>query len=158
MSRLLTVLLFFSFPIKGDELLISSSEDWAAWDLPGDALIVENGRLSPGLVRRSINAVANAGDFGGGIRSSGSDASNSFKLIDGDPSTFWTPDINTTIDQLGLKLSWPRRCRNNRITFRGSSGFTIWTSDGEPSFNNTNSVIPELYVIMVAKVIASIRM
>ena len=148
MSRLLTVLLFFSFPIKGDELLITSSEDWAAWDLPGDALIVENGRLSPGLVRRSINAVANAGDFGGGIRSSGSDASNSFKLIDGDPSTFWTPDINTTIDQAWIEVDLGRVVSAQTIELHfATTGvplefFTIWTSDGEPSFNNANSVIP----------------
>mgnify|MGYP001284254164 FL=1 len=148
MSRLITTLLFFSSAIEGKELLITSSKDWEAWDLPGDALVIENGSLGPGLVRRNIDAVANATNFGGGIRSSGSDISNSFRLIDGDVSTSWSPDLTATSDEAWIEVDLGRVVSAQKIELHFSTAgvplefFTIWTSDGEPSFNNANSVIP----------------
>ena len=138
MSRLITILLFFSSQIEGKELLITSSKDWAAWDLPGDALVIENGSLGPGLVRRNIDAVANATNFGGGIRSSGSDISNSFRLIDGDVSTSWSPDLTATSDEAWIEVDLGRVVSAQKIELHFSTAgvplefFTIWTSDGEP--------------------------
>ncbi len=148
MSLLIAVLISLSSQVKSNELLITSSEDWSAWDLPGDALVIKNGSLSPNLVRRNINAVANATDFGGGIRSSGSDISNSFQLIDGDFSTSWRPNLQTTIDDAWIEVDLGRVVSAQKIELHFSTEgdplefFTIWTSDGEPSFNNANSIIP----------------
>jgi len=146
--RLIATLLFFSSQIEGKELLITSSKDWSTWDLPGDALVIENGSLGPGLVRRNIDAVANATHFGGGIRSSGSDISNSFRLIDRDISTSWSPNLTATSDEAWIEVDLGRVVSAQKIELHFSTAgvplefFTIWTSDGEPSFNNANSVIP----------------
>ena len=148
MSLLIAILISLSSQVKSKELLITSSKDWSAWDLPGDALVIKNGSLSPNLVRRNINAVANANDFGGGIRSSGSDISNSFQLIDGDFSTSWRPNLQTTIEDAWIEVDLGRVVSAQKIELHFSTEgdplefFTIWTSDGEPSFNNANSIIP----------------
>jgi hypothetical protein len=50
MRPILYILLFVS-TLAAEQLRISSSQDWNAWSLPGDAVSIEGGQLQPGFVR-----------------------------------------------------------------------------------------------------------
>ena len=52
-------------PTAGEELRIGTNADWREWQRPGDAIEISLGKANPRFVRRDIDAVANAGDFGG---------------------------------------------------------------------------------------------
>ena len=58
----------------GEDLRIGTSADWQEWQRPGNAIEISRGKAGPRFVRRNIDAVANAGDFGGGIRAAGSNS------------------------------------------------------------------------------------
>lgn len=147
MRSILYVLLFIS-SLNADQLRISSTQDWNAWSLPGDAMTVADGRMQPGFVRRDINAVADAAQFGGGIRGVGSNPTQARNLVDGDPNTYWSPDTTVGIENWWIEVDLGRVVSANRIELHFASAgaplefFKILTSDGEPFFNNANSVIP----------------
>ena len=79
-------------PAMSEELRVGSSADWREWQRPGNAIEISRGKAGPRFVRRNIDAVANAGDFGGGIRAAGSNEGDAGNLIDGSLSSFWAPD------------------------------------------------------------------
>lgn len=147
MRPLLYILLFIS-SLNAEQLRISSTQDWNAWALPGDAMTVTNGRLQPGFVRRDINAVEDAAQFGGGIREVGSNPTQARNLIDGNLNTYWSPDATTGIENWWIEVDLGRVVSANRIELHFADDgaplefFKILTSDGEPFFNNANSVIP----------------
>ena len=96
------------------------------------------GTLTPSFVRRDIDAVANAVDFGGGIRDVGSDARNAGNLIDGASDTFWSPDFADLVDDWWIEVDLGRvvSTRTVRLWFDTERAtlefFNILTSDGEP--------------------------
>ncbi|MFT5089309.1 MAG: hypothetical protein ACI8PG_003678 [Planctomycetota bacterium] len=147
MRPILYILLFVS-TLAAEQLRISSSQDWNAWSLPGDAVSIEGGQLQPGFVRRDINAVEDALLFDGGIRDVGSNPQQAANFIDGDLSTYWSPDTTRGIDQWWIEVDLGRAVSANRIELHFADDgtplefFKILTSDGEPFFNNANSVIP----------------
>ena len=75
----------------GEELRIGTSADWREWQRPGNAIEISRGKAGPRFVRRNIDAVANAGDFGGGIRAAGSNRGDAGNLIDESLGSFWAP-------------------------------------------------------------------
>jgi len=131
-----------------EQIRITTTQDWNRWQRPGDALSVENGTLRPGFIRRDINAVANAAQFGGGIHGVGSNPARAGNLIDGDRTTYWAPDPNAPLEDWWIEIDLGRAVSAQRIELQFIEGsaplefFRILTSDGEPFFNNANSVIP----------------
>ena len=148
MKRAFCILLLVCSPLVADELLITTPSDWARWQLPGDAISIDGGSLRPGFVRRDINAVANAAQFGGGIRDVGSHPAQADNLIDGDESTYWSPDPTKSTDTWWIEIDLGRVVSARSIELRFAQDgaplefFRILTSDGEPFFNNANSIIP----------------
>ena len=142
------LLFLFAPTLHADQLRINSSADWNAWTLPGDAIVVEDGRIQPSFVRRDINAVANAGDFDGGIRGVGSNPQSAANLIDGDKNTYWSPNTNAPAEDWWIEIDLGRvvSARYIELHFAEDGApmefFKILTSDGEPFFNNANSIIP----------------
>ena len=145
-SRSAIILLVFGvwmtpIQVTADRLTISSDRDWNEWTLPGNAVEVSRGVLTPAFVRRNIDAVANAVDFGGGIRDVGSDARNAGNLIDGDSDTFWSPDFADPVDDWWIEVDLGRvvSTRTVRLWFDTEGAalefFNILTSDGEPLFD-----------------------
>ena len=68
-------------PLAADRLTIDTDREWNEWTLPGNAVEVSQGTLTPAFIRRDIDAVAGALDFGGGIRDVGTDARNAGNLM-----------------------------------------------------------------------------
>ena len=141
--------LLLAIPLTGEQLRISSADDWRAWELPGDAVEIVDGTLKPSFVRRDIDAVANAGDFpNGGIRKVGSNPGDARNLIDGDPATFWSPDPADDVEQWWIEVDLGRVVSAYAIELHFAANstplefFKILTSDGEPFFSNANSILP----------------
>ncbi|HIL11764.1 MAG TPA: hypothetical protein EYG11_24010 [Candidatus Latescibacteria bacterium] len=141
--------LILAVPLAGDQLRITSSSDWREWQLPGDAVDVDDGTLKPSFVRRDINAVTNARDFQkGGIRKVGSNPSDALNLIDGDYQTSWSPNPTDTIEDWWIEVDLGRVVSAHKIELHFAADstplefFKILTSDGEPFFSNANSVLP----------------
>ena len=134
--------------VQAETLRITRSQDWEEWRLPGDAMEIVQGTLGPTLVRRDINPVSNAADFGGGIHLVSTDARNGANLIDGDLLTFWAPDAGDPVEDWAIEVDLGRVVSARKIQlFFAAEGaplelFKILTSDGEPFFSNANSVIP----------------
>ena len=128
-------------PTAADRLIISSNRDWNEWNLPGNAVELSQGRLTPTFVRRDIDAVANADDFGGGVRGVGSDARGARNLIDGRSETSWSPDFAHPVEDWWIEVDLGRvvSARTVRLWFDPEGAalefFNILTSDGEPFFN-----------------------
>ena len=131
-----------------NRLHITTPEDWAEWNLPGDAIETTRGALKPTFVRRDINPVSNAAEFGGGIHAVSSDVQNAANLIDGDPATVWSPDLDDPLKDWAIEVNLGRVVSARKIQlFFADEGdplefFKILTSDGEPFFSNANSILP----------------
>ena len=141
--------LLIAVPLSGDQLRITTSNDWREWQLPGNAVAVDRGTLKSSFVRSDIDAVANARDFQeGGIRKVGSNPGDARNLIDGDPATSWSPDPASPIEEWSIEVDLGRvvSARKIELHFAADSTplefFKILTSDGEPFFNNANSILP----------------
>jgi hypothetical protein len=146
--RPILYMLLFASTLTAEQLRITSSQDWNAWSLPGDAVSVEDGRLQPGFVRRNIDAVEDASQFAGGVHDVGSNPQQAANFIDGDFNTYWSPDTTTGIENWWIEVDLGRVVSANRIELHFADDgaplefFKVLTSDGEPFFNNANSVIP----------------
>lgn len=148
LKTVLAAVLLLNTPLTADQLRISSSADWRRWDLPGDAVEVSQGSLKPAFVRRDINAVADAGDFAGGIRQVGSNPQDAADLIDGNLDSYWAPAAGAPVEDWWIEVDLGRVVSAQKIELHFAADstplefFKILTSDGEPFFSNANSVIP----------------
>jgi len=148
LSSLALVLILSDTSLQADQLRITSARDWREWQLPGDAIQLIGDAIKPGFVRRDINAVANAGDFGGGIREVGTNPQNAFNLIDGDQTTSWSPGMDAPLEDWWIEVDLGRvvSARKIQLYFAQDGNplefFKVLTSDGEPFFSNANSILP----------------
>ena len=128
-------------PVAADRLTVTSNRDWGEWSLPGSAVEVVDGSLTPAFVRRDVDAAANALDFGGGIRDVGSDAGNAVNILDGKADTHWSPASADPLEDWWIEVDLGRvvSARTIRLWFAADGAalefFSILTSDGEPFFN-----------------------
>ena len=134
----------------GEELRIGTNADWREWQRPGDAIEISRGKASPRFVRRNIDAVANAGDFGGGIRAAGSNSSDAGNLIDGDPSSFWAPDWDDDPENMYVEVDLGRVVSARRVVLRLREDgpplelFQVLLSNGERFFDSTGLPLPSI--------------
>jgi len=134
-------------PVAADRLTIDTDREWNEWTLPGNAVEVSRGTLTPAFIRRDIDAVAGALYFGGGIRDVGTDARNAGNLIDGDSGTSWSPDSADPVEDWWIEVDLGRvvSARTLRLFFDTDGAalefFKILTSDGEPFFNVSRTTI-----------------
>ena len=131
----------------GKEIRINTDRDWDAWSLPGNAMHIEGGSVRPTFIRRDINAVANAGTFGGGIRKVGSGTESAFDLIDGNAATAWRPAPGTPVEDLWIEIDLGRvvSARAVRLYFAEDieplSFFLVLGSDGEMFSDNSQRLV-----------------
>ena len=113
------------YSATGEELRVGTSADWDQWQRPGDAIEISRGKAGPRFVRRNIDAVANAGDFGGGIRAAGSNGGAAGNLIDGSLDSFWAPDWDDDPEDRYVEVDLGRVVSARRVVLR------LW-EDGPP--------------------------
>ena len=80
--------------ISADEFIFDSVSDWNRWSFPSKAVEIDpGGRIRPKPINLDVNAVDEAKLYGGGIRAVGSNQRDANKIIDGDESSGWSPDV-----------------------------------------------------------------
>ena len=127
---------------------VTTQSDWQRWSLPEGALVASARGIRPILVRRDVNAIADAPTFGGGIRGAGTDLADAPRLIDGDPGTAWAPSEADPLGEWWIEIDLGRVVSANQIQLSFDPQgpplefFKVLTSDGEPFFSNANSIIP----------------
>ena len=133
--------------LYAEEIRIDTAEQWRMWTLPGDALSVGTDAISPSFVRRDINAVQNAPDFGGGIRAAGSALGQAERVIDGDPATAWLPSSETSVEDWWIEFDLGRAVSAREIVLTlAPEGpplefFRVFASNGEEFFNTSGTTI-----------------
>ena len=137
-------------PAVGEELRVGTSADWREWQRPGNAIEISRGKAGPRFVRRNIDAVANAGDFGGGIRVAGSNGGDAGNLIDGSLSSFWAPDWDDDPENMYIEVDLGRVVSARRVVLRlREEGpplelFQVLLSNGERFFDSTGLPLPSI--------------
>ena len=141
---LVIVLGSFAF---GERVSFDSRSAWQEWKYPVGAVELQaTGRIQPVPVRKNIDAVRNAEYFGGGIRRVGSNARDAGRVMDGDPTTSWSPDPADGLEKAYIELDLGRLVTASEIVIAFDKSappfefFNILLSSGEQFF--TNALVP----------------
>ena len=148
------------YSLLRDRVLVSTASDWEAWDAqPRVRVIDAAGTVRPRRLVDEFNAAANASEFSysllqdqdvihqGGISTAGSNQDSAHYLIDGDPSTYWEPDLTADSSDWFVEVDLGRALIISRVelTFVDESlgdpflRFRVLISDGLPNFEDEKS-------------------
>ena len=134
-------------PLWSDQISFSTADSWRAWTRPEGAVgIAPEGQVRPVPVRKHINAVSDAGAFGGGIRSAGSNRLDGGNIMDGDLGTAWAPNGTDPLEDWWIELDLGRVVVGEKFRLFFAEGtpplefFEVLFSSGEPIF--TNALVP----------------
>lgn len=137
---------FASFALA-ERVSFDTPSAWREWARPVGAVKLQaTGRIQPVPVRKNIDAVRNAEYLGGGIRRVGSNARDAGRIMDGDPTTSWSPDPADGLENAYIELDLGRLVTASQIaiTFDEAAPpfefFNILLSSGEKFF--TNALVP----------------
>ena len=129
--------------LSADQLRYDTARDWQQWQLPlGAVEVTPDGTVEPIRIRKEINAALNAADFDGGIRDAGSNRGDAGLVIDGDPSTGWSPDADADPDDWFIEIDLGRGISANSVTLVFDAEappfelFDLLLSTGEPETND----------------------
>ena len=141
--------LFICGPSRAEEVRFDTPAAWATWDIPVDIVqFADDGSLKLKKFRKQINAVLDAhlfthpsqkrGEVQGGIWGVGSNEADAPKLIDGDPATYWQPDVaDQLVDwSVDIDLGRPVLAREIKLMFPDEEGarplqqFSVFVTQG----------------------------
>jgi hypothetical protein len=138
---------------QADQVSFSTTDDWKAWDHPNGAIEIDaSGYIKPMAVRKNIDAIKNARQFGGGIRAVGSNPTNARLVMDGDYSTGWAPDFSRPSDDWWIEIDLGRLVTAEQIRLHFAEDappmefFSVLIASGEQFFTNALVPIPETLV------------
>ena len=81
-----------------NQIIVDAPEHWQAWHVKaGLSYITADGSISPRFIRKKVNAALDAPQHAGQLEGgavAGSNEEDAHYLIDGDPNTFWGPDLD----------------------------------------------------------------
>ena len=86
------------YRFQGNQIVVDQPSHWEAWTVnAGISDIRPDGSIAPRFVRKEINAALDAPEYAvkarGGV-DAGTNPHLAVNLIDGDPHTFWEPDLD----------------------------------------------------------------
>lgn len=141
--------LFICGPSRAGEVRFDTPAEWATWEIPVDIVqFTDDGSLKLKKFRKQINATRDAhlfthpsqkrGQVQGGIWRTGSNEADAPKLIDGDPATYWQPDVaDQLVDwSVDIDLGRPVLAREIKLTFPDEEGtrplrqFSVFVTQG----------------------------
>ena len=141
--------LFICGVSRAEEVRFDTPSEWATWEFPVDIVqFADDGSLKLKKFRKQINATLDAhlfthpskkrGEVQGGIWSAGSNEADAPKLIDGDPATYWQPDVaDQLVDwSVDIDLGRPVLAREIKLTFPDETGaqplrqFSVFITQG----------------------------
>ena len=96
------------YTFHGNQIVVNKPSHWRAWTVnAGISDIRPDGSVGPRFVRKRINAVLDATEYGVQIRGgveAGSNPNLARNLIDGDPHTFWEPDLDAPSEDWWVQI------------------------------------------------------
>ena len=141
--------LFICGSSQAEEVRFDTPAAWETWDIPVDIVqFADDGSLKLKKFRKQINAVLDArlfthpsqqrGEVQGGIWSAGSNEADAPKIIDGDPATYWQPDVaDQLVDwSVDIDLGRPVLAREIKLIFPDEEGarplrqFSVFITQG----------------------------
>ena len=132
-------LLCLPLSLSADQLRFDSVREWQQWQLPlGAVELTPDGTIKPVEIRKNIDAILNAADFGGGIHDAGSNRQDAPLVLDGDPATGWSPDGDDNPDNWFIEIDLGRAVSANSVTLVFDEEappfelFDLLLSTGEP--------------------------
>ena len=133
--------------VGADSVRFATAAEWSRWNLDRSAVVLTPSGITPLSVRRSINASANAFEFGGAV-TAGSNPAQAAAVIDGDFETGWAPAATASEDQAWVEIDLGRAVTAHRVVLHFDAGappfelFDLLLSTGEPQTDNINAPIP----------------
>ena len=125
--------------LAAQQLRYDSASDWRQWKLPLGAIdLLPEGTIFPTKIDKRTNAVADLAKFGGGIRNAGSNLAAASRVIDGDPTTGWSPDPQADPSEWFIEIDLGRAVSANSVTLVFDTDappfelFDLLLSTGEP--------------------------
>ena len=91
------------YVIRDNQIITEGEDKWRQWIFPTGTIDINAQGLRPHFVARDINASLDAHRFPlgaeddekeGGIHAAGSNAGTAANILDGDPTTYWEPDLD----------------------------------------------------------------
>ena len=140
------------YRLLSDQVLVNTAAHWRAWEAPfGVRVVHPDGIVEARFLRDDINAALNAGQFsyvsegdtlGGGVSAAGSNLAEAGLVIDGNPDTYWEPDLERPVEDWWVDIDLGRAVVAQRIVLRFSEGgdpflkFRVLVSDGRVTFTD----------------------
>ena len=140
------------------QVIVEGKDHWQAWETgDGARVIEEDGEVRPRFMRRDINAALDADQFvnisgedttTGGISAVGvRDDTTAIFIIDGDPNTYWEPNIEAGVENLWAEIDLGRSVVALRVVVRFVDEglgdpflkFRVLVSDGQERFGRKRS-------------------
>ena len=148
LSKSLAVLgLIVATQTAAEQISFNTRSAWKEWRYPKGALDISSvGTISTMEVRKGINAMRNAAEFGGGIRAVGSSPRSAQLVMDGDLTTGWQPNPDDPSDTWWIEVDLGRMVTAEKIRLHFATQapamefFTVQLSSGEQFF--TNALVP----------------
>jgi hypothetical protein len=138
------------YSLLTDRVQISSSAHWRAWTFPGDMVEIDSaGSIRSRRVKGSYNAMLDAANFShtiatnlrnqyanvfeqddqllarGGIKAAGSNPNLAARIMDGDATSFWQPDLADPLRSWVLEVDLGRLVSATKLVLR-------FADDGDP--------------------------
>lgn len=130
------------YRVDADRLVVDA-DDWGDWQAPPGTAHVDAEGVRPARIAGATLATASAT-----ILAAGSDAVGAANAIDGDPETFWQPDIDGPPRSWWLEIDLGRMVNATRIVLRFAEEvegdpfyqFNVLVSDGTTAFAGSQSL------------------
>ena len=141
------------YSLEPGRAVIDSKDQWERWKAPSGTVQIGDEGVTPAFIRKSttlavggkevtvpgINAILDAGDFGGGFMAAGSNGINAVNVTDGDLTTYWEPDNSHPVRDWWVKFDLGRSVSATKIVLKFVDDelgdpflhFKVTTSQGE---------------------------
>ena len=121
--------------------MVVEPQHWALWTFPSGTAEVDEGGVRPARVHPGGNAAAS-------ILAVGSDPAGASQLLDGDPATWWEPDIGGPLESWFVQIDLGRVVNATGITLHFAPEgqgdpfyqFSVLTSNGSPAFSGSKAL------------------
>lgn len=144
--------------LPADQLRFDTPQEWRTWKLPlGAVELTASGDLKPVRIRKNINAALDAAQFGGGIRSAGSNQGAAGSVMDGDLNTGWSPDPADPPEDWFIELDLGRGVSAYRVNLIFAADapplelFDLLLSTGEQQLDQIAAPIPGTLVYRISE-------
>lgn len=130
------------FRVEPGQLVVGPSH-WASWQFPQGTLEIGDVGVRPAHIQSTGNAVPQAV-----ILAAGSNPAAAPHILDGDPATYWEPDLKGSPESWWVQIDLGRTVSATRISLRFAEEgrgdpfyqFNVLTSNGTPAFSGAKSL------------------